>query len=156
MIKEIKGDLLDCEANVIIHCCNCQCVMGAGIAKQIAEKYPEADKVDKNTRPGDETKMGGFSHARTWDNKIVVNLYAQYSMGHGRRHLDYEAFYSGLSKIADKCAATHRERGSVVVGLPKLIGCGLAGGSWLVVLAMIEDVFSRRDFPTVIVEWNKK
>jgi O-acetyl-ADP-ribose deacetylase (regulator of RNase III) len=157
MIKEIKGDLLDCEANVIIHCCNCQCIMGAGIAKQIAERYPEAAAVDKKTRSGDETKLGSFSYAKTSDGKTIVNLYGQYGLGHGLRHLDYEAFYSGLEKIANKCHATYMKDGgeNIVVGLPKLIGCGLAGGNWSIVKAMIERVFKDEAYPVLIVEWNK-
>lgn len=52
----IKGDLiklaLDGRFDVIVHGCNCQCAMGAGIAKSIKETFPEAYKADLATTKG--------------------------------------------------------------------------------------------------------
>ena len=48
MIKYIDGDLVK-EAelfDVIAHCCNCFCTMGAGIAPQIKNKFPDAYVAD--------------------------------------------------------------------------------------------------------------
>ena len=41
-IKEVRGDLLAYDAKVRCHQVNCRGVMGAGLAKQVKEKYPEA------------------------------------------------------------------------------------------------------------------
>lgn len=41
-IKEVRGDLLAYDAKVRCHQVNCKGVMGAGLAKQVKEKYPEA------------------------------------------------------------------------------------------------------------------
>src|SRR5262245_29107160 len=47
-MKVVRGDLvklaLDGRFEVIIHGCNCQCEMGAGIAKVIKQTFPEAYK----------------------------------------------------------------------------------------------------------------
>ena len=51
-MKTLKGNLLNSfekDFNVILHGCNCFSTMGAGIAKQIAEKYPEAYRADKSS-----------------------------------------------------------------------------------------------------------
>ncbi|MGJ4995019.1 hypothetical protein ACQR0Z_11425 [Bradyrhizobium sp. HKCCYLS3077] len=53
MMKIIKGDLiklaLDGHIDVIVHGCNCQCTMGAGIAKSIKDIFPEAYAADLST-----------------------------------------------------------------------------------------------------------
>lgn len=40
MIKIVKGDILQASEDIIGHQVNCQGVMGAGLAKQIRNKYP--------------------------------------------------------------------------------------------------------------------
>ena len=44
MIEYIEGDLLKTNVEVIIHQTNCKGVMGAGIALQIKNNYPEVFK----------------------------------------------------------------------------------------------------------------
>ena len=135
MIKYIDGDLVK-EAelfDVIAHCCNCYCNMGAGIAPQIKAKFPDAYAADCATSRGDESKLGtiSFSEATT---PIVVNLYGQYDYT-GRRHgemdLDYDALRSALRAMKE-------EFSGLLFGLPK-IGAGLAGGDWEVIEAIIEE-----------------
>ena len=41
MLIYVKGNLLDKQWDIFCHQVNCKGVMGSGIAKQIAEKYPE-------------------------------------------------------------------------------------------------------------------
>jgi ADP-ribose 1''-phosphate phosphatase len=46
MITYVKGDLFSApKGSILIHSCNCQGVWGSGIAKQFAERFPEAKKV---------------------------------------------------------------------------------------------------------------
>ena len=40
MIKHIKGNIFEQNADVICHQVNCQGVMASGVAKQVREKYP--------------------------------------------------------------------------------------------------------------------
>lgn len=163
MIKNIKGNLLDCDANIICHCCNCQNVMGAGVAAQIAKKYPEAVEADNKTGRGDMTKLGSLSIAQTKDKKFVVNLYGQYSMGTRERHLNYEAFYNAICLLRDKMDALYADPAKIkklklkkiVVGFPYGCGCGLAGGSWIIVHTMLRDVFTETPYEVVIVEFNQ-
>ena len=44
MIKIIDGNLFDSKANFIVHQTNCLGVMGAGVALQVAEKFPHVEK----------------------------------------------------------------------------------------------------------------
>ncbi len=52
-MKVIQGDLIklaqDKEFDVIIHGCNCQCEMSAGIARAIRNTFPEAYEADLKT-----------------------------------------------------------------------------------------------------------
>lgn len=135
MIKYIDGDLVK-EAelfDVIAHCCNCYCNMGAGIAPQIKAKFPEAYIADCTTERGDESKLGTITFSED-THPIVVNLYGQYDYT-GRRHgemdLDYDALRSALRAMKE-------EFSGLLFGLPK-IGAGLAGGDWEVIEAIIEE-----------------
>ena len=135
MIKYIDGDLVK-EAelfDVIAHCCNCFCTMGAGIAPQIKAKFPEAYEVDCETIKGDESKLGTITFTENTQ-PIVVNLYGQYDYT-GRRHgemdLDYDALRSALRAMKE-------EFSGLLFGMPK-IGAGLAGGDWDVIEAIIEE-----------------
>ena len=135
MIKYIDGDLVK-EAelfDVIAHCCNCFCTMGAGIAPQIKAKFPDAYAADCTTERGDEDKLGTITFSEA-THPIVVNLYGQYDYT-GRRHgemdLDYDALRSALRAMKE-------EFSGLLFGLPK-IGAGLAGGDWDVIEAIIAE-----------------
>jgi len=144
-IENRQGDLLkQPDINVIVHIANLYHTFGAGIAKQIADKYPEAFEADKKTPHGNNSKLGSFSFAKTDDGKTVINGYAMEGLGVGKRQTNYEAIY----RILDSKKA-------LVVGIPKFLGCGLAGGDWKIVNAMIESIFLDSKVKLVIVEFLK-
>ena len=138
MLKYKIGDLLQAEVDAIGQCCNCYCTMGSGIAPKIKKEWPEVYAADCATRKGDRTKLGTFTKAIVEDGELTVyNLYGQYGYSKrdsGIRDLDYDAIFDALDAMADDVIAC----GGKTVGLP-LIGCGLAGGKWSVVEAMIEE-----------------
>ena len=61
-MKDLQGDLLQLALaghfDVIVHGCNCQCTMGAGIAKAIKLRFPLAFAADQATTAGDRGKFG--------------------------------------------------------------------------------------------------
>lgn len=134
-----KGDLLKSDVPAIIHQCNCFHTMGGGIAFQLAMQYPDVYKADKETGYGDKDKMGHFSFAeiRSEHLKYVINLYSQYDFGFGL-HTDYDALEKGLNEAM----VFLKKHGVNRVGLPYLIGCGLAGGNEKTVLEILERVQS--------------
>lgn len=141
MIYELKGDLLASDCNIIIHCCNCFNTMGAGIAKAISTKWPEAKAADNETIRGDKDKLGTFTFAEAADGTKIFNLYGQYNYGsrYGKRNLDYDALKLGLEKIKEFLESNYHPA-FYKVGTYKL-GCYRAGGDWKIVKAIIEDVF---------------
>ena len=84
-MKVIQGDLiqlaLEGRFDAIIHGCNCQCVMGAGIAKSIRVNFPEAYEADLTTKSiKPEVKLGTFTYghvARDGVSFRVINAYTQ-------------------------------------------------------------------------------
>jgi O-acetyl-ADP-ribose deacetylase (regulator of RNase III) len=120
--REIKGDLLDLfdkvEFNTIAHGCNCMSTMGAGIAKQIANKFPDAKYADKysNLRPWQ--KYGNLTIAEVKQGDII-NLYTQFNPG---PNADLTAIRMSLRKLNYLYPIGK-------IGLP-LIGCGIGGLDW--------------------------
>lgn len=125
VIKEALDKLI---IDVIVHGCNCFCVMGGGIAKSIAKTFPEAYEEDKKTVPGDESKLGTYTkytyhltkNSRKNHALTIVNAYTQYKFGRDKVHFDYDAF----EKLVKQFNIDFKGK---IVGMP-WIGCGLAGG----------------------------
>lgn len=158
-MKEIKGDLLDFPEgiNVIVHGANTMNKMRSGIAKQIAARYPQAVAADHAyyciCKGLNESMMGTASVAEVEGKGRIYNLYQQSTTRSTNpeksRHVDYEGFYNGLLFIRKNLEVREVVK-DTVIGFPKNIACGLAGGDWNIIRAMIESVFG--DINTVIVE----
>lgn len=160
MIAYVEGDLLSSDCNVIAHGCNCFCTMGAGIAKSIASRFPQALEVDRQTVKGDIAKLGTFSiaHVFTEDRnyKRVYNLYTQFSYGRNKCHLDYDALAKSLVAMRHDVADVLRmdpPGDEFKIGIP-MIGCGLAGGDWTIVENIINEVFYDVDIFVYVLSLN--
>jgi O-acetyl-ADP-ribose deacetylase (regulator of RNase III) len=145
MIKHVVGDLVrDAEQyEVIMHGCNCFCVMGSGIAPQIKAKFPEAYAADCATTAGDVNKMGTITHT-TSGKPIVVNMYTQYDTKgrrSGQMDFDYDAFRKALKEVKTKFSGK-------MMAMPK-IGAGLAGGDWEIIERILDDEM-RGEYVTVV------
>ena len=133
MIYYVKGNLLDPEYKVFCHQVNCQKVMGAGLAKQIKEKYPE---VYQEYEDREYAFLGAIDWVHTHDDRICVNMYAQEDYGRYERHTDYIGFAQCLVELSDYLHSVNKD---AKVAFPDHIGCGLGGGDWRVISALIED-----------------
>lgn len=145
MIKYVEGDLVrDADQyEVIAHCCNCFCTMGAGIAPQIKHKFPEAYAVDCATTAGDQDKLGTITYTEN-TTPIVVNLYGQYDFKgrqFGKMDLDYTALRKSLAAMKAKFSGKK-------FGLP-MIGAGLAGGDWNIIERIIQEELNGEDVTVV-------
>ena len=139
-----RGDLLECEEKYILHGCNRQGVMGAGVAKLIKAKYPSAFDVYKDSCDSD-MPLGSISWAEQDDGKLIFNGLTQeyYGRMQGVVYVDYEAVRGVMKEVnwwAEQLATyTKPEEGFyVAVAMPK-IGAGLAGGYWAIIEGIIEQ-----------------
>lgn len=143
-MKETEGDLLEMfengDFNLIVHGCNCFHTMGAGIAGQIARKYPLALTADKSTNFGEIHKLSNFSVARVGKGKIIVNLYSQYNPGN---NLDKNALLLGFKKLVYLLGSI-----KIKIGIPE-IGCGIAGGNWDEIGPEIAEIMKDHDITLV-------
>ncbi len=148
MMKIIQGDLiqlaLDNKFDVIVHGCNCQCTMGAGIAKAIKATFPEAYAADCKTQKGDRNKLGSISCVTVTRNGheiTIINAYTQFHWKGRGVKVDYNAIENCMKII--KAQFTGKR-----IGYP-LIGAGLAGGDWIVISKIIENQLSNEDHTLV-------
>ena len=160
MLIHKKGNLLDMADNgdfdIIVQGCNCFNAMGAGLAPQIAKRYPDAQDADNQTRKGSISKLGNWTIG--WNTKDtrapiqfkIINAYTQYSTSQqGEDVFEYAAFELILRKLA-------HEYGTSRFGLP-YIGMGLAGGDKKRIMAMIENfakVISAKGGSVTLVEFS--
>ncbi|MBC9704975.1 MAG: macro domain-containing protein [Enterococcus sp.] len=148
-MKFITGNILDLAENgafdVIIHGCNCETNMGAGLAKSIAERYPAAEQVDNataNISPAE--KLGEFSGVMI-NNVTIINAYIQEharGYGSGETLVDYDAVRQVFRSIADNFSGQR-------IAYPKL-GAGLAGGDWNTIAEIIDEELAGEDHTLVI------
>lgn len=147
-MKIVTGDLLEMaeggEFDVIVHGANCQCVMGAGIAKAIRQRFPEAYEADLVTTKGDRGKLGDFSVARVTRGAVrfsVVNAYTQFHYRGPGVRLDYDALAKAMRGIARAFASKR-------IGYPR-IGAGLARGDWSRITQIIDEALAGEDHTLV-------
>ena len=133
----VTGDLLESDCNVIAHQANCFSSMEAGIARQIKLKLPQAYEVDQNLPYPPEARRGKISVAQVGPSRYVVNLYGQYRYDGPGPKTDYDALESALTEMFKY---TYEGVDNPRFGVPYKIGCGLAGGDWDKVSAILSRV----------------
>ena len=66
---------------------------------------------------------------------FVINMYTQRDYGYdGKRYTSYDAFADVLSMLAAFIPD------GKTIAFPKNIGCGLGGGNWKIISALIEEI----------------
>jgi O-acetyl-ADP-ribose deacetylase (regulator of RNase III) len=158
IISTVKGNLIlnaqQGKYKAIIQGCNIFCVMGAGLAPQIATAWPEAEVADNMTIKGDVTKLGTYSEFLDRDrNCRIINMYTQagtFGRRQGIPDVDYKAIADGFAMLnydqTDRFRSDHRK-----VGIP-MIGAGLAGGHWEAIKTIINLVTPDLDIELVMYE----
>ena len=144
MLIEIKGDITDTDCTVIAHGVNCQGVMGSGVAKALYEKWPAVKEryldVFTNVNAGvdGENLLGYMDDAEVEKGKFVINCFTQQYYGYdGKKYLSYDALEEAMTTLHLCCKSLYKVD---EIAIPK-IGCGLAGGDWQIVKAILNKVF---------------
>jgi O-acetyl-ADP-ribose deacetylase (regulator of RNase III) len=158
MIHYVKGNLLDSNCDYICHQVNCQGVMGSGIARQIRERWPRVytgyvrfcereEKGDSESLLGRVFFTNGTFTQEEHSGKTVANMFSQSNYGYdGARYTSYSAFRDCLIVIRNRVPTNK------TIGFPKNIGCGLGGGNWNIVRALIEEILGK-DYEVYIYEY---
>jgi O-acetyl-ADP-ribose deacetylase (regulator of RNase III) len=105
--------------------------MGAGVAREIKKRFPDAWEADKVTHKGDRSKLGSFSSAKV-DDKLIINAYTQYNYGGSGDLFEYSSWRNICKTLSNTLNPDY------AIALPK-IGAGLAKGNWNKIERIIEE-----------------
>jgi O-acetyl-ADP-ribose deacetylase (regulator of RNase III) len=139
MQNRCKGDILTVERGIIVHQVNAQGVMGGGVAKVLKDRYPQMyrDYIDMigpayTQRDGGRPYMGLCVWTQVAPDLWIASVVGQQFFGRDKkRYTSYDALDEGFSKISAMAKPFGLD-----VHYP-LIGCGLGGGDWSIVSAII-------------------
>ena len=131
MITFHNGNLLESECDLICQQVNEWGVMGAGLARQIADIYPLCEKEYR-----ENYKKYNFGDVLYWWGfPVIANCFSQRN---GKT--DYAAVRDCFTKIKYYVRETHYIK---KIGVPYKYGCGIADGEWEKVLAIFKELFEK-------------
>jgi O-acetyl-ADP-ribose deacetylase (regulator of RNase III) len=136
MVYFKHGNILNAEELIICQQVNCLGVMGAGLAKQLRDRYPRMyqryAQLCENHGNQPDFLLGLVQYTREEDH-VIANLFAQLNYGRSKQQTNYDALRKALYSVS--CCEQS-------IAIPYCIGCGLAGGDWDIVLQMIKEIFN--------------
>lgn len=137
-ITWIVGNILDAKADAILHQTNCKGVMGAGLALQIRNKYPDVYAKYRILCKEEGTNLLGCIEVESPNagGPKIVNIFAQDDYNSTHRCTSYDALEQALSKAADIFSGR-------TVAVPYKMSCGLAGGNWEIVKVIIQETIGK-------------
>lgn len=147
LFKEVQGSILEAKEDIIAQGCNCEGASGAGIAKYIAQEYPESDKKYKELCENKQFHLGSVLFNKEKEKTQAFCGTQQYYGKYLKMDKDsvekrYEAIEECLKKIYAKA-----KNENLSVALPR-IGCGRARADWDRVKGIIKKIF--HDHPVTI------
>jgi uracil-DNA glycosylase len=124
-------NILDTKYQLVAQQCHCVAAIkkGAGLAKEIAQKFPYADfysKRIKDSNPGTIKVVGG--KGKRW----ICAMFAQFHPGKNKGSENREKWFKMCLAKISKIKNLHE------IAFPYKIGCGLAGGDWNFYRSQIE------------------
>jgi len=125
-------DILSVKVGIIGHQVNMQGIMGAGLAKQIADIYPVV--YEKYIEDYQNRKLGDVLTVAINQRLVIANIFGQENIGTDEVQTDYGALADGFLLLNQYAQVTN-----LPVYLPEGIGCGLAGGNWETVKPLIQN-----------------
>lgn len=159
-LVERRGDVLISGADVIAHQVNCFGVMGAGLAKQIKQKYPHVYEEYHKLCEDNKHDIGllGLAHwVKIDDSHWIANLFGQHGYGRNDKYTIIPALKVALLRTVQVCEEwAVAEKRSVRLAVPHKIGCGLAGGNWDEVREILEEIAANTDVEIEVWRINSK
>lgn len=134
MISYHNGDLLESDCDIIAHQVNLQGVMGGGIARQIAEKYPLCERAYNSfCYYVINIKLGTVHKCEIYKKPIIMNCFSQKE--------NFDTDYNAVKECFDNIKNFMLEMQYKTLGVPFNYGCGIANGDWNKVEAIFKELF---------------
>jgi len=143
MIRYMKGNLLESKAEALVNAVNCVGVMGAGIAKQFKEAYPEVFREYREKCRRGELRPGNVWAMRSGDKWIVHAA----TKGHWRAR----SYLGDVAWVLSHLRNFLQMAEVKSMALPAL-GCGNGGLQWPVVKTLIANEFLGVDADVEVYE----
>lgn len=129
------GDLLKAEEDILVHQVNVDGMMGGGVARRIANKFPQAEKEYIKfceNHDNDFRQLRGKVDLTQENEKYIANMFSQTK----DFKTDYDAMETAFTTIRE-----YAEQEGLTIAMPYKIGCGIAKGDFNLVLDIISKVF---------------
>ena len=154
MIQYVLGDAtypVGESPRVIVHVCNDMGGWGRGFVLAISSRWsePEQDYRDWfDEGPRGDFRLGAVRFVEVEPSLWVANLIGQHKTRPIKNAppIRYEALREGLRTVRQFCKSNQAS-----VHMPR-IGCGLAGGRWKTVSAIIEDELITQGIPVTVYD----
>lgn len=150
MIRYIKGNLLDSEAEALVNTVNTVGVMGKGLALQFKERFPENYRLYREACQQEKLHVGEMFVTISNDlmgKKIIINFPTKTTW---RKPSSYQYIEDGLTALKKEIIS----RGIKSIAIPPL-GSRNGGLDWNRVRIMIESALSDLDCDIWIYEPNE-
>lgn len=142
MITYHDGNIFDSGAKIICHQVNTYGVMGAGIAAEIRERFPDVFiEYNAYCAANDQDMLLGAVLFSITQKGFIANCFSQKGMD-----THYEAFDHCMQMVKEFA----EEHENAKIAIPYKMGCGIAGGDWNAVEYIIHDVFDCSDLEVEI------
>lgn len=141
-----------CEV-LLPHVCNDRGVMGAGVARRLADEFPDVDQEYRRVCRDHDNALGKVVTEHVEPHLYVMNMICQSGFHDGTLPpLRYGALVHCMEEVWH-LGASHNEMGvRAAIVCPKF-GAGLAGGNWEVINSLITEIWSERKFAVVICNY---
>lgn len=139
MINIKSGNILNCTENIICHQVNVQGIMGGGLARQLADRYPDLENAYSEYCRIHNNRYIDLSADILFyvtENKVIANMFSQ-KENFDTDYLNMEIALTYLKKFA--------QENDLSIAIPYGIGCGIANGEWEKIYKIIEELFNDYD-----------
>ena len=147
MIEYIQGDIFESNSDAIVNPVNCVGVMGAGLAKQFKERYPDNFRAYQEACRQGQVQPGRVFAFDRGPGKRPRYIFNFPTKRHWREASQMPDIQAGLGDLA---AHLRQQPDINCIGLPAL-GCGLGGLKWVDVKREIEGVLEPVTSADVVV-----
>lgn len=145
MITYVRGNIFDSDAEALVNPVNCVGVMGAGLAKAFAIRYPDMEKLYKEACRAKEIKIGTIL-IYSLNNEARKKILLFPTKIHWKDPSKLEYIDAGLKRLRAYIFITRTDS----LAIPH-IGCGKGKLPWKEVKPLIEKHLGNIDFCKVTV-----
>jgi len=142
MIKILKGNIFDSQAQTLVNTVNCVGIMGKGLALEFKKRFPDMFQEYQNICKRQELQLGKPYLYKSLIPPWILNFPTK---GHWRAVSRVEDIVKGLEYLVEH----YKEWGITSLAIPPL-GCGQGQLEWDTVCPVLTHYLSLMDIPVEI------